>query len=92
MIGIHENKITRIPLVEAVKQVKQHLPIFLSVNDLFVQTQAVAAAIKIKDFETAVKLRDPDFKELYAGFLTTSALDPKHLLPKEKRLRIAIMQ
>lgn len=74
MIGINENKISRIPLVEAVKQ-----------------TQAIAQAINDKDFESAVKLRDPDFKESFNGFIMTSSLDPEHMLPKEKHLRIAII-
>ncbi|CAG7849126.1 ATP-dependent 6-phosphofructokinase {ECO:0000255/HAMAP-Rule:MF_03184} Short=ATP-PFK {ECO:0000255/HAMAP-Rule:MF_03184}; Short=Phosphofructokinase {ECO:0000255/HAMAP-Rule:MF_03184}; {ECO:0000255/HAMAP-Rule:MF_03184}; AltName: Full=Phosphohexokinase {ECO:0000255/HAMAP-Rule:MF_03184} [Serendipita indica DSM 11827] len=74
MIGIHENKISRVPLVEAVQQ-----------------TQAVATAISNKDFATATRLRDPEFKEAFDGFLTVSSLDPVYILPKEKHLRIAIM-
>ncbi|CAG8577502.1 9622_t:CDS:10 [Acaulospora colombiana] len=74
MIGINENKISRVPLVEAVQQ-----------------TQAVATAIGNKDFVKATDLRDPEFKESFQGFLTVSSLDPKHMLPKEKHLRIAIM-
>jgi 6-phosphofructokinase 1 len=75
MIGVRENKIIRVPLVEAVKQ-----------------TQAVAEAIGQKDFETAMKLRDPEFKETLLGFLATSALDPKYMLPPEKVRRIYCFQ
>ncbi|KAG8831285.1 6-phosphofructokinase, alpha subunit [Serendipita sp. 399] len=74
MIGIQENQMTRVPLVEAVKQ-----------------TQAVAEAIANKDFATATRLRDPEFRESFDGFLTVSSLNPVYMLPKEKHLRIAIM-
>ncbi|KAG6854540.1 hypothetical protein C0991_005452 [Blastosporella zonata] len=74
MIGVQENKITRVPLMEAVEM-----------------TQAVAQAVKDKDFEKAMSLRDPEFAESLDGFTATSALVKEPVLPKEKRLRIAIM-
>ncbi|KAF8313509.1 phosphofructokinase-domain-containing protein [Cantharellus anzutake] len=76
MIGISENKITRVPLMEAVKTAS---------------TQAVAKAIEAKDFEKAMSLRDPEFAETYQNFLTTSSISDENLLPNEQRLRIAII-
>ncbi|KAG6909871.1 hypothetical protein DXG01_014907 [Tephrocybe rancida] len=74
MIGIQENKITRVPLMEAVEM-----------------TQAVAQAVNEKNFEKAMSLRDPEFSESLDGFVATSTLATEPALPKEKRLRIAIM-
>ncbi|KAG6840606.1 hypothetical protein C0991_005647 [Blastosporella zonata] len=74
MIGVQENKITRVPLMEAVEM-----------------TQAVAQAVKDKDFEKAMSLKDPEFAESLDGFIATSVLVEEPILPKEKRLRIAIM-
>ncbi|KIY43861.1 6-phosphofructokinase [Fistulina hepatica ATCC 64428] len=74
MIGIQENKITRVPLMDAVKM-----------------TQAVAEAIKAKDFDTAMKLRDPEFRESLEGFYATSQLEAEPRLPPNERLRVAIM-
>ncbi|KZO91558.1 6-phosphofructokinase [Calocera viscosa TUFC12733] len=74
MIGIHENKILRIPLVDAVQQ-----------------TQAVAAAIEARDFGRAMSLRDPEFEQFYNAFNLTSTLEKGNRLPKEKRLRVAIL-
>jgi 6-phosphofructokinase 1 len=82
MIGISENKITRVPLVEAVKQVSSNSQ-HEHISSLF-QTQAVATAIENKDFDTACALRDPEFKEMFDGFLTTSDLDPANMLPPHK--------
>ncbi|KAJ7931477.1 phosphofructokinase domain-containing protein [Mycena leptocephala] len=74
MIGIQENKITMVPLMEAVAM-----------------TKAVSTAIDERDFEKAMKLRDPEFRESLEGFVTTSALSQDKKLPVEKRMRIAIM-
>jgi len=38
-----------------------------------------------------MSLRDPEFAETYQNFLITSSLNDENLLPKEKRLRIAII-
>ncbi|KAE9407703.1 6-phosphofructokinase [Gymnopus androsaceus JB14] len=73
MIGIQENKIIRVPLMEAVAM-----------------TRAVSEAIEAKDFEKAMSYRDPEFKESFIGFLTTSTLEQKKL-PSEQRIRVAIM-
>ncbi|KAF5377378.1 hypothetical protein D9757_008030 [Collybiopsis confluens] len=73
MIGIQENKITRVPLMEAVAM-----------------TRAVSAAIEAKDFEKAMSYRDPEFKESFEGFLSTSTLEQKKL-PVEQRIKVAIM-
>ncbi|KAJ7104197.1 phosphofructokinase domain-containing protein [Mycena belliarum] len=74
MIGVQENKITMVPLMEAVAM-----------------TKAVTTAIEKKDFEEAMKLRDPEFRESLEGFVTTSALSKEKKLPVSKRMRIAIM-
>ncbi|KAF9069242.1 6-phosphofructokinase [Rhodocollybia butyracea] len=73
MIGVQENKITRVPLMEAVKM-----------------TRSVSAAIEAKDFEKAMSYRDPEFKESFAGFITTSTLEQEKV-PSEERMRVAIM-
>ncbi|KAJ7475810.1 phosphofructokinase domain-containing protein [Mycena latifolia] len=74
MIGIQENKITMVPLMEAVAM-----------------TKAVTTAIHEKNFEEAMKLRDPEFRESLEGFVVTSALLKEKKLPISKRMRIAIM-
>ncbi|KAF8206428.1 phosphofructokinase domain-containing protein [Mycena galopus ATCC 62051] len=74
MIGIQENKITMVPLMEAVAMTKE-----------------VSTAIEKKDFEKAMRLRDPEFRESLEGFITTSQLSTGKKLPASKRMRIAIM-
>ncbi|KAG5651348.1 hypothetical protein H0H81_009011 [Sphagnurus paluster] len=74
MIGMRENKITRIPLMEAVEM-----------------TRAVAQAVSDKDFEKAMSLRDPEFTETLEGFGAIATLVKEPSLPKEKRIRVAIM-
>ncbi|KAJ7903526.1 phosphofructokinase domain-containing protein [Mycena olivaceomarginata] len=74
MIGIQENKITMVPLMEAVAMTKE-----------------VSTAIEKKDFEKAMRLRDPEFRESLEGFITTSTLSIDKKLPVSKRMRIAIM-
>ncbi|KAF7312296.1 ATP-dependent 6-phosphofructokinase [Mycena indigotica] len=74
MIGIQENKITTVPLMEAVAM-----------------TKAVTTAIEERDFEKAMKLRDPEFRESLEGFFATSALSSSKRLPVTKRMRVAIM-
>ncbi|KAK7033127.1 ATP-dependent 6-phosphofructokinase [Favolaschia claudopus] len=74
MIGIQENKITMVPLMEAVAMTKE-----------------VSTAIEKKDFEKAMRLRDPEFRESLEGFVTTSTLSTDKQLPASKRMRIAIM-
>ncbi|GLB40212.1 putative catalyzes the phosphorylation of D-fructose 6-phosphate to fructose 1,6-bisphosphate by ATP, the first committing step of glycolysis [Lyophyllum shimeji] len=74
MIGIQENKITRVPLMEAVAM-----------------TKAVEKAVKEKNFEKAMSLRDPEFTESLDGFTATSVLVYEPCLPPEQRIRIAIM-
>lgn len=54
-------------------------------------TQAVAKAIGEKDFEKAMSLRDPEFKDYLDAFVLTSALDAGNKLPEAKRLRIGII-
>ncbi|KIK63134.1 hypothetical protein GYMLUDRAFT_84111 [Collybiopsis luxurians FD-317 M1] len=73
MIGIQENKITRIPLMEAVAM-----------------TRAVSSAIEAKDFDKAMSYRDPEFKESFEGFITTSTLEQRKL-PPQQRIKVAIM-
>ncbi|KAF9468115.1 phosphofructokinase domain-containing protein [Collybia nuda] len=74
MIGIQENKITRVPLMEAVEM-----------------TRAVAQAVSEKDFEKAMSLRDPEFVESLDGFVATATLSKEKLLPKDQRMRIALV-
>ncbi|KAK5090549.1 6-phosphofructokinase, alpha subunit [Lithohypha guttulata] len=55
-------------------------------------TKSVATAIKEKNFEKAMHLRDVEFKEYFNSYkLTTSTEDPRMKLPKDKQMRIAII-
>lgn len=85
MIGMHENKITRVPLVEAVKMVF-NFNLELEIKQLTsdTKTQSVATAIKDKDFEKAMSLRDPEFCEGLEGFISVSSLDSTKRLPKDQ--------
>ncbi|KAF8485930.1 6-phosphofructokinase [Russula ochroleuca] len=74
MIGMQENRVRRVPLVQAVKMTKD-----------------VAEAIKNRDFDKAMSLRDPEFRESLEGFIATSTLEGNPLLPPEKRIRVGIM-
>lgn len=48
-------------------------------------TQAVATAIEAKDFDRAMQLRDAEFAEYHAAYMTTTATDqPELLLPEVK--------
>ena len=68
VITIRENKVERMPLVEAVQDTKD-----------------VAKAIEAKDFDTAMQLRDREFKEYYNSYMITTSTDhPKLKLPEEK--------
>lgn len=64
MIGLQENGIIRVPLMDAVAM-----------------TKAVTAATEAKDFDKAMSLRDPEFRESLEGFIATSALEEEALLP-----------
>ncbi|KAK7205373.1 phosphofructokinase-domain-containing protein [Myxozyma melibiosi] len=75
MIGIHENKLVRTPLVDAVALTKQ-----------------VATAIKARDFNRAMSLRDAEFAEYLLAFKAINHIDDESLkLPEDKRLKIAII-
>lgn len=50
------------------------------------QTRAVTQAITEKDFEKAMSLRDPEFRESLEGFHTTSVLDTNQLPAEQVRL------
>ncbi|EHY52258.1 6-phosphofructokinase, alpha subunit [Exophiala dermatitidis] len=55
-------------------------------------TKSVSEAIRAKDFDKAMQLRDVEFKEYYSSYMITTSTDrPELLLPPEKRLRIAIV-
>ena len=84
MIGMCENKITRVPLVEAVKMVWSNSFLVDTVVLTESQTKSVAEAIEEKKFEKAMELRDPEFKEGLENFVATSSLDSSHKLPKAK--------
>ncbi|KAK0662200.1 ATP-dependent 6-phosphofructokinase 1 [Lasiodiplodia hormozganensis] len=56
------------------------------------QTHEVAAAIKAKDFDRAMSLRDVEFAEYHAAYqIMTSAKIPDLQLPPEKRMRVGII-
>ncbi|KAF9890476.1 6-phosphofructokinase, alpha subunit [Aspergillus nanangensis] len=75
VISIRENKIMRTPLIEAVQE-----------------TQKVAKLIENREFDTAMDHRDSEFKEYYLAYRNTATPEhPKMILPKEKRMRIAII-
>jgi 6-phosphofructokinase 1 len=60
--------------------------------DMVALTKSVTAAIERKDFDTAMKLRDVEFKEYYNSYVITTSTDhPALRLPEEKRMRIAII-
>ncbi|KAJ5467897.1 6-phosphofructokinase [Penicillium sp. IBT 31633x] len=55
-------------------------------------TKEVTAMIDNKEFEEAMKLRDPEFKEYYNAYMNTATPEhPKMTLPEGKRMRIAII-
>ncbi|KAL1954714.1 hypothetical protein VTO42DRAFT_767 [Malbranchea cinnamomea] len=55
-------------------------------------TKAVAKAIAAKDFDTAIGMRDAEFKDYHRSYINlTSPHHPKMLHPPEKRMRIAII-
>ncbi|ODV92190.1 hypothetical protein CANCADRAFT_83583 [Tortispora caseinolytica NRRL Y-17796] len=55
-------------------------------------TKSVATAIKKKDFDTAVSLRNSDFQDSYKFFkLINNCEDPANKVPEDKRLNIAII-
>lgn len=48
-------------------------------------TKEVSARIEAKDFETAISMRDSEFKEYYRAYLNTATLEhPKMSLPEDK--------
>ena len=56
------------------------------------QTHQVSTAISNKDFDGAMQLRDPEFREDLQGFYATSQYEIKAKLPHHERMRVAIMQ
>ncbi|KAF2745181.1 6-phosphofructokinase [Sporormia fimetaria CBS 119925] len=56
------------------------------------QTKEVATAIKDRDFEKAMRLRDAEFGEYWKAYNITTNIEQEALkLPKEKRMRIGII-
>lgn len=47
-------------------------------------TKDVTALIDKKEFDEAMKLRDPEFKEYYNAYLDTAGQDQKMILPEGK--------
>ena len=47
-------------------------------------TKDVSALIDKKEFDEAMKLRDPEFKEYYNAYLDTAGQDQKMILPEGK--------
>lgn len=63
-----------------------------SLQECVALTKSVAEAIKQKDFNKAMDLRDVEFKEYFDSFKLTTSTDNTSLrLPEEKRMRIAII-
>lgn len=63
-----------------------------SLQDCVALTKSVADAIKAKDFDKAMQLRDVEFKEYYDSFKLTTATDTTALrVTEEKQMRIAIV-
>jgi len=57
-----------------------------------IDTKKVAEAIKVKDFDKAMALRDTEFSDYYECFqITTSTQNTSRRLLPEKRMRIGIM-
>ena len=85
MIGIRENVITRVPLMDAVAQVRSTSRSSDLLNLMIgLQTRSVADAIETKDFERAMHTRDPEFKESLQGlFYTANLPETEKELPKE---------
>ena len=55
-------------------------------------TKAVSKAIKARDFDKAMELRDREFKEYYTSYMmTTSTSETRLLLPPDKHLKVAIV-
>lgn len=55
-------------------------------------TQQVPEAIKRKDYEQAMHLRDAEFSEYFSAYkITTATEQPQLLLPEDKRMRIGII-
>ena len=84
MIGMHENKVISVPLVEAVATVRTWFLQREVEAHLHFQTKAVAVAIGERNFEKAMSLRDPEFHECLEGFSATSTLETVKLLPESK--------
>ena len=74
VIGIRNNRMTRLPLMESVRK-----------------TQAVAEAIKEKDYERAMSLRSASFKDAFTTFKTLVRALPHPADPSKKRFRIAVL-
>ena len=74
VIGIRNNRMTRLPLMESVRR-----------------TQAVAEAIKAKDYERAMSLRSSSFKDAFKTFRTMVRALPHPIEPGKKRFRIAVL-
>ena len=74
VIGIRNNRMTRLPLMESVRR-----------------TQAVAEAIKAKDYERAMSLRSSSFKDAFKTFRTMVRALPHPIEPGKKRSRIAVL-
>lgn len=57
----------------------------------YAKTRAVTEAIASKDFEKAMALRDPEFKESLEGFYAVSAIEEGKKLPEDQvSLRLSL--
>lgn len=74
VIGIHNNRMTRLPLMASVQRIL-----------------AVAEAINAKDYERAMSLRSPSFKNAFDTFKTMVRALPHPIDPAKKRFRIGVL-
>lgn len=92
MIGVQENKITRVPLMDAVKMVSSLTWSILSLL-INLKTRAVSTAVADLDFEKALELRGPEFQEMLVAFHAISSFpESSACLPAKKRMKIGILQ
>ncbi|EKM58368.1 uncharacterized protein PHACADRAFT_252630 [Phanerochaete carnosa HHB-10118-sp] len=71
--------------------VQEHKIIRVPLVEAVKMTHSVSEAISNKDFDKAMSLRNPEFRESLEGFYATSQIHPEPRLPHSQRMRIGIM-
>jgi len=74
VIGIRNNRMTRVPMMECVEQ-----------------TQAIAAAVEVKDYEKAITLRSSSFKDAFNTFKTMVRALPHPPEAGKKHFRVGVL-